>query len=121
MNINDGAVYRVPYPFVLEDFTAYDEDGLSTTKSWRPGVRFAAVGPEESEAVADGIGQQVLTVVSVHKPGRFPTRVFYTQEWISPNGNRFGKTKCRVTTMQAFGLRARGYRFEWALADQVTP
>jgi len=106
-----GEVFTVKYPFILEDYTEWDEDGPSTFKSWVPGARFVASDAygEESRACANGEGQMELTVVDVHKPGRFPTRVFFTRKWVDPKGRRFGKSGLHIMTLDAFRRRAKGY------------
>lgn len=115
-----GAVYERPYPFVRdvrEVFYVDSEGGNATDEvpTWKPGVRFEYVQPDGTESFADALGRVVLTVVSVHKPGRFPTRVFFTRTWIDPEGKAFGKTKCRMTTVPAFKRLAHGYMHQFRL------
>ena len=50
-------------------------------------------------------------MVSTHKPGAFPTRVFYTRKWIDPQGKTFGKDALRVTTLGYFRTLTKGYRY----------
>ena len=117
-----GTVFDVAYPFVREDVQLFGEDGHYTTKSWRPGVRFEPVYPDDSEAVADGMGAQIVTVVSTHKPGpTWPERVFYTREWRNPTGGRFGKKGLRVKTTAAFRRLIQGYRHHFEMASRDTP
>ena len=116
-DIKPGAVIEVGHPFILDDYDGLDDGGPFTTKSWRPGIRYEYVPPDTGEAVADGMGTQILTVISVHKPGRYPSRVFFTRRWRAPNGREFGKTKLCVTTLGAFRIKTRGYRHEFRLID----
>ena len=104
------------YPFYLGTYTEHDEDGRLEFKTWVPGVRDGFVPPDEAISVYDGIGKIILTVISVHKPGRFPHRVFFTRQWEDPAGRRFGKSACRVATLQKFRRLAKGYRHECRLA-----
>lgn len=114
IGICEGSEHRVAYPMVLEPVTLLDEGGPYETKSWRPGVRYVNEAPcGESAAYADGVGWMIIKVVSVHKPGKYPERVFYTRTWIDPAGLVFGKKKLRVTTTQAFRAMAKGYRYEY--------
>jgi len=113
--MNAGDVIRVPYPFYWGEYEALDEGGPHKVKTWMPGTYAEFVGPDSAEDFADGMGEMVLTVVSVHKPGRFPTRVFYTRQWIDPSGNSFGKNNCRITTSQQFKRMAKGYLFPFSL------
>ena len=117
-----GRTYTVaPFPFKRETYLS-PEDGSDvvswasgTAVSWAPGVRFEPMPPygENAEAVADGEGAMLLTVVSLHKPGRYPTRVFYTRQWRDPDGKVFGDTKLRVTVVSAFRRRLTGYLHEY--------
>ena len=112
------AVFEVDYPFVLEEWTEYTIGGPQILPSWRPGIRNEMYGPEgSSELIADGMGKQVLTVVSTHKPGRYPERVFYTRKWLDPSGKSFGVTKLRITTKTNFLRLLRGYRYEFELKE----
>lgn len=114
-----GDVFNVPYPFVLEEVELFDGEGPATTKSWRPGVEYIPTGyyGDSFEPVADGMGEMRLTIVSVHKPGKYPTRVFFVRQWVDPNGKLFGKTKLRMTTATVFASRARGYREEFSFRE----
>ena len=71
-------------------------------------------------AIADGMGQMVLEVVSRHKPGKFPERTFFLRSFVDPNGRAFGKARLRVTTTPAFKRMAAGYRHEFEMAAQPT-
>ena len=115
--IEPGTVYDVSYPFCLEDHTFHDEDGAHEGKSWRPGTKWEPVGPEDAEMVADALGVMILTVVSTHKPGRYPERVFYTRRWADPGGKKFGKTKLMITTKGNFRRLTRGYRHEFNILN----
>lgn len=123
--ITPGAFYEVAYPFVLDEFLTYDGGGEFTVKSWRPGVRFEAAwtgtpgADPRTDTVVDAMGTQILTVISIHKPGRFPTRVFYTQAWRAPTGKAFGKARLRIATLGAFRAMLRGYRHEFDLVAEV--
>lgn len=114
-----GDVFRVRYPFVRCKATICGEDGPEEIDSWRPGVSIELWGPEgdDTEIVANGEGEMVLTVIDVHKPGRFPTRVFYTRKFIRPDGASFGKGGLRMTTVEAFKRRAAGYQLAYAVED----
>lgn len=117
-----GAEIEVAHPFVREEYHGYDEDGPFKRMSWRPGTRVEPVPPDSAEEVADAIGTQIITVVSVHKPGRFPSRVFFTRRWRDPDGREFGKTKCHIKTEQALRRRCRGFGYEFSLTTSpVSP
>lgn len=111
MEIEEGKTYEAVCPFVHTTFTEWDEGGKGTVLSWRPGVEWREVYPDNSEPVAHGIGKVQYTVVSVHKlPRPYPTRVFYTRKFVSPDGRAFGKPRLHVTTKDAFRRRTMAYR-----------
>ncbi len=112
-----GDVLQAPYHFVRSTYTAFDESGTSEVKTWKPGIKYEPVGYDESEAFADGVGLIKLTVIGIYKPGRFPTRIFFTRKWVDPDGHEFGKDKLRVTTASAFRMLARGYRYQWQVYE----
>lgn len=116
-----GQVIVVAYPFVRQEPSAND---LSFSESigiewnpWKPGTRMEQIGLEDVAPFCDAMGEQQLTVVSIHKPSpRYPARVFFTQKWKDPDGIVFGKTKLRILTVDAFRRRANGYRHEYSIA-----
>lgn len=122
--IFDRSETAVVYPFVLEKVRVPEVGGPETIISWRPGVRYQmrnVSGESEgySEAIADGIGAQILTEVSRHKPERFPERVFYTRQWIAPDGRRFGKGGLHIATAEKFRRLTRGYAVPYRIYDEA--
>ena len=122
-----GQEITVAYPFVRDTYEVHeaDEDGYSSYNkpTWVPKTRTVWTHSDSTEEVADAVGSQILTIVSIHKPGRFPERIFYTRRWRDPDGKEFGKNNLRIKTTQAFRWLARGYRHEFrmmALADEQT-
>ncbi|MDR7092287.1 hypothetical protein [Hydrogenophaga laconesensis] len=115
-----GAVFTVPYPYFREEVDLPPEDAQSgpiTAITWRPGVRWVQ-RYDDSDAEAEGMGAMLLTVIDVHKPGRFPARVFFTRQWQDPDGKLFGKGGLRITTVPAFLRRAKGYMHEFELVTK---
>lgn len=106
-----GQEFRVDYPFIRDTYYVSDEDGGSEHPTWRPGCRYEPSGRygEDTEAVCDGRGKQILTVVDTHKPGKYPTRVFYTIAWVDPDGRQFGKGKLHIATVDKFRRRTHGF------------
>ena len=94
---------------------------MQMVKSWRPGVEWEQDDEYAAHGVAEALGEMLLTVVDIHKPGRFPTRVFYTRQWKDPNGKVFGKAGLRITTLDAFRRRLRGYMHEFWLDGEKQP
>ena len=114
-SVEAGQVIEVPnYPFVRETFSSFEINGESfSDEGWKPGVRFESDGFDGSICYADETGAMILTVVSLHKPGRYPTRVFYTRKWRDPDGKEFGHPKLRVCTQQTFNRLAAGYQHDF--------
>lgn len=107
--IEVGRTYAVTCPFTRDVFSEWGEDGVAHSLTWKPGVRWTE--GEYPEAIAHGVGQVLYSVVSVHElPRPYPARVFYTRQWVSPDGKAFGKKALRVTTREAFRRRLAGYR-----------
>ena len=118
--ITAGDIRRVPYPFYRGTFDEWDEDGVRPIATWVPGTRLEPMAPDggDSDCIADGMGFMRLLVVSVHKPGRYPTRVFYVRKWEDPDGRQFGKGALRMTTLGAFRQLLSGYRHPYELVAQ---
>ena len=120
--IETGAVFSVPYPFshTTVDLPSGDPEApYSTFKSWKPGPYWEQCEGGDFDAFADGVGAMLLTVIDVHKPGRFPARVFFTRQWRDPNGKVFGKGALRITTVPAFRRRIKGYLHEFYLDGEI--
>lgn len=115
-----GAFFEARYPFVRDTFTEWDgEDGYANVSTWKPGIKAVETGPEDSDMFADAEGAIILTVVGTYKPGRFPTRVFFTRRWRDPDGREFGKGNCRMTTIANFYALARGYRHPYQIQTKA--
>jgi hypothetical protein len=112
-----GPHFVVRYPFINDIYETVKDDGPVKVHSWRPGVRFEPVGPEDNEAVADGEGNMILTVVASFKPGHFPERVFFTRRFVSPDGQEFGNHKLHIVTAEKFRRMVKGYQFSYLLAE----
>ena len=110
IQIIEGETYTVECPFVRTTYTHFDVDGSEERPSWKPGIEWELSAPDESEAVADGIGSVLYTVVSLHPlPRPYSARVFFVREWIDPDGKRFGKKALRIMGIAAFRRRLNGY------------
>lgn len=111
--VQAGAVFAVRYPFIRDTYDSADFDGdaykMVTQNVWKPGCGYRPSAPDDVEPFCHAEGQMELTVIDVHKPGKYPARVFFTRQWIGPDGKRFGKTALRIMTMQAFKRRAAGW------------
>jgi hypothetical protein len=107
------------YPFVRTVFEKQDFDGEEAVTNhlhgWKPGCESEYDQGFSVIYSADGMGEMLLTVVSRHKPGRYPERVFYTRQWRDPDGKVFGNLKLRIATAQKFKQLSSGYRDEFEM------
>lgn len=110
--LEEGKTYCVKYPFCLDVFNP--DMGEFEFATWRPGTnRFATEFTEWAEA--DAMGEMILTIVSIHRPGDYPTRVFFTRQWKDPDGKIFGKQKLQIKTKSAFKRMLKGYRYNYTI------
>ena len=114
MNIAVGQTINVKFPFHLKVWAKHDVGGeVYPEETWVPGCRDEIKYPDDSERVADGMGEMILDVVDIHKPGRYPERVFYTRKWIDPDGNEFSSGRLQITTIPTLKKRAAGYYYPY--------
>lgn len=116
--INVDQSYDIVFPFLVTTFSPLPESdgegGVSfpeERETWRPG--WAPYANQYTEgSYCHGWGREFRKVVSIHKPGRYPERVFYTRLWLDPDGRAFGKGSLRMTTTAAFKSWASGARYD---------
>jgi hypothetical protein len=117
--IEPGATFTALYPFTRTEVELWDTDGLSTVPSWRPGARAQVyTGPDSAAPACHAEGQAEYHVISRHKPGRFPERVFYTRVFITPGGFRFDGPKSRAlrwATVAQFKRMIAGHPFDYVV------
>lgn len=86
---------------------------------WKPGSRMMTCLAEfQSHLEADGMGRMLLNRISVHKPGTYPERTFYTRTWVDPDGNQFGKPDLKITASYRFKSLCSGYGRLFRLSTQ---
>ena len=56
-------------------------------------------------------------MIDVHRPGKFPPRVFFTRQWKDPTGKTFGKGGLHIMTTAAFRRRLKGYMHDYEMMD----
>jgi hypothetical protein len=112
-----GSEFTITYPFVRG---AYGADIGETDKpTWQPGIRDEWISAEDTGTVADGLGFAKFTVQGVFKPGRYPTRVFFTRAFTDPDGKTFGAPKLHIATLQKFNRLIAGYRVPFGLGEPM--
>ena len=99
-DIKPGAVFETPFPFIGSTVFLFDPHGAIPRRTWKPGVDYKLHGPDgaTADAFCHGWGHRIIEVVSLHKPGKYPERVFFVRRWRGPDGHVFGKTALRITT-----------------------
>lgn len=115
-----GDKFAVLYPFLRCTFTDYDTDGPSECPSWKPGTETVGIYPDDSASVCDDHGWLLSEIVGIYKPGRFPSRVFWTRTWERPDGKRFG-SKLQVTTEEKFRRLNTRYQHAYEIRDDLFP
>jgi hypothetical protein len=102
------------YPFVKEEIQGHlinvNTDFVSV---WIPSVKYEIISEFEEGFFCDGLGKRIITVHAVFKPGKFRTRVFYTQKWQDPEGKIFGSNKLRIMAVQFFRDRSGPFKFPY--------
>lgn len=110
----EGRAYSIAYPFLITTYQpppeGDGEEGVSyppERETWRPG--FEPYATQYTEGYyCHGWGREVRRIVSIHKPGNYPARVFYVRSWVDPDGNAFGKTSLKIKSASAFKRWALG-------------
>ena len=61
----------------------------------------------------------MFMVVAAFKPGRFPTRIFFTRSFTDPDGKTFGKGALRISTLDKFRRLTRGYLIPYGVGEPL--
>ncbi len=113
--LREGAVLEIAFPFRRDTWVPIIDQEAAPAPTWVPGwledVELSQYH-ERHVFTCQGWGRERRTVVSVHKPGKYSTRVFYVRQWIDPDGKLFGITKLRIHTLGEFSRWASGARYE---------
>lgn len=111
--LTEGVTYEAWYPFKREKYQPHPEpvipgdwQGQYTDppeiETWVPGWESEGDGYGGNSYNWHGNGAMLLTVVSLHKPGKaYPERAFYTRQWRDPDGKIFGKKNLRCVSSLA--------------------
>ena len=107
--------YQISYPFVWEEWDDLQTGALIRRCSWRPGHRDVLIGDGDCVHECDGFGHATFHVVSIHKPPKYPARVFFERQYCDPDGKQFGKKKLHIVTLTKFKRLVLGYALSCAL------
>jgi hypothetical protein len=88
--------------------------------SWIPGCSNEFDGVDGYFPVAGKMEEMHLTIVDIHKPGKYPTRVFYTRKWKDLNGKVFGKNNLHICATGKFKRLIKGYRLYYTTSDKYS-
>ncbi len=123
MDITENAVIEVTYPFIRTTYDSYDELEGTHAKlpTWQAGVggmdfngysgTFRAFG-------ANAEGQMILTIVSIHKPGKYPERIFYTRQYRDPDGKIYGKTNLKIMATRSLKRYFKWFGEPYEIVDR---
>lgn len=111
--ITAGKVFEVPYPFKMGKFTEFDECGSYVDERYVPGFYIAK--DDDDLPAADAMGAAIYEVVSIHKPGKYLDRVFYTRRWRCPEGICFGGGRLMACSITKFRKLLKGCAYGFNL------
>lgn len=114
---NPGDTFSVIYPFVRAEYDWFDVGGPIKLKTWRPGISVESADYGDVDIFADSQGEMILAVIATFKPGRFPTRVFYTRQFVDPDGKAFGKGKLLICTLEKFHRISVKYQVDYDVEE----
>jgi len=115
--------FRRPHPFT-RCVSDWWEDGELVQKyvRWRPGAwGTEIIPPDDARAFAHAMGECVFTVQGEYKPGRYPTRVFFTQQFVDPDGKPLKASGLKIKTKSAFKRQVDGLPFAFELDPFADP
>lgn len=114
-----GRTYEVRFPFKTEEYHPPIDEGPESggtfcmppsRPTWVPGWKAGETYYGERNW-CEGWGAELRTVVSIHRPGKYPERVFYVRQWRDPDGRVFGKKGLRIVASRDFRTWATGRRY----------
>lgn len=99
--VDAGMVFEREHPFTLCVENRGDPEFES--ERWRPGAwETKMIAPDDAVALAHAIGRARFTVVSVHTPPGYPTRVFYKRQFFMPDGSAYRPGNLRNSILSKF-------------------
>jgi hypothetical protein len=132
-------IHETPFPFFREPFVPPPKSGLARYADYPDGSRWR-IGCERIEEdfvatlerhrrgdhsdgdtyLADGVGVQIVDVISVVSPGRrYADRVFYVRRWRDPDGIEFGAAILRFGTVTRIENMIRGFRKPYTVTAPI--
>ncbi len=115
--------YSRNHPFTRCIVTGWDELEGKTYKEkrWRPGAWATEyLQPDDACQAAHSEGECIFRVKGEYKPGRYPNRIFFTQQFIDPDGNTMKESYLRIKTQSAFLNQVKKFPFEYSIIPEET-
>lgn len=111
-----GEVFERPHPFTV--VVENQGDPERETERWRPGAwETKYIYPDDACALAHGVGRVQFTVVSVHTPPRYPTRVFYTRQFFMPDGSPYASSRLKNCIANKFAKDIKAFPFHYEVEE----
>jgi hypothetical protein len=111
-----GDVFERKHPFtwVVERHGEPDRD----TERWRPGAwETKYIPPDDACAICHGEGTVKFTVVSVHTPPKYPTRVFFTRQFFMPDGKPYASSRLKNCIIAKFSKDIKAFPFLYEVEE----
>lgn len=96
------AVYKVTHPFCKYPLS----DG---THAWTIGCEVEEDRTGRDTWYCHGEGKKVMTEISRHTPPGYGEKVFFSVQYIDPDGNEIGQKRLHMLGVKAFERRASGF------------
>ena len=116
--IDAGMVFERDHPFTLVVENKGDPD--CEMERWRPGAWNTEVdGPygESLSYFANAVGRVRFSVVSVHTPPGYPTRVFYKRQFFRPDGTAYASGSLKNCIISKFRRDIKGFPINYEIDD----
>jgi len=111
-----GQVFERPHPFTIVRENIGDPE--FETERWRPGAwDVTDEDPEYASPLANGVGLVKYTVISVHKPPGYPTRVFFTRQFFLPDGSSYRGSRLKNCISSKFAKDIKGLPFHYEVEE----
>lgn len=110
-----GAVFERDHPFTLVVENKGDPE--FETERWRPGAWDKETCGEDVKSYANAVGKVRFTVVSIHRPPGYPTRVFYTRQFFLPDGKSYASGSLKNSVISKFRRDVRAFPFAYEIND----
>ncbi|PCI04587.1 MAG: hypothetical protein COB78_09855 [Hyphomicrobiales bacterium] len=104
-------MFEVKYPFALDKYPSYSD--TPAQEVWIPGFKVSEDETENGNILyAHDHGKAIYTVVSIHRPGKYPIRVLYTRHWVDPTGTAIKGKGLRCLSIAKFKRDSTKYAYD---------